>query len=123
VALRAAHGGGAAGHTVEHGIELPQLAALHLLDLLIDIAPLADGAERVRRYVPQGGATGLFLLLITTQGETTAKARKLWEQAAAAASTSPATRPRGMLAGLPGGAAVGAWGLEAGVPVTARGWG
>jgi hypothetical protein len=55
----------------------------------IDIAPLADGAERVRRYVPQGGATGLFLLLITTQGETTAKARKLWEQAAAAASDVP----------------------------------
>jgi hypothetical protein len=55
----------------------------------IDIAPLADGAERVRRYVPQGGATGLFLLLINTQSETTAKARNLWEQAAAAASDVP----------------------------------
>jgi hypothetical protein len=55
----------------------------------IDIAPLADGADRVRRYQPQNGATGLFLLLIATQNETSTKARKLWEQAAPAAGDVP----------------------------------
>jgi hypothetical protein len=55
----------------------------------IDIAPLADGADRVRRYQPQNGATGLFLLLIATQTETPAKARKLWEQAATATGDVP----------------------------------
>ena len=55
----------------------------------IDIAPLTDGADRVRRYQPQNGATGLFLLLIATQTETPAKARKLWEQAAMATRDVP----------------------------------
>jgi hypothetical protein len=55
----------------------------------IDIAPLADGADRVRRYQPQNGATGLFLLLIATQIETQAKARKLWERAATATCDVP----------------------------------
>ncbi len=55
----------------------------------IDIAPLSDGADRVRRYQPQNGATGLFLLLIATQTETSTKARKLWEQAAAATADVP----------------------------------
>ena len=55
----------------------------------IDIAPLADGVDRVARYQPQGGATGLFLLLIGTQSETKLKARKLWEQAAASAGDIP----------------------------------
>lgn len=55
----------------------------------IDIAPLADGADRVRRYQPQNGATGLFLLLISTQGETPAKARRLWEQAVSATGDVP----------------------------------
>lgn len=55
----------------------------------IDIAPLTDGADRVRRYQPQNGATGLFLLLIATQTETPAKARKLWEQAATATRDVP----------------------------------
>ena len=55
----------------------------------IDIAPLTDGADRVRRYQPQNGATGLFLLLIATQAEPTPKARKFWEQAAAAAADVP----------------------------------
>ncbi len=55
----------------------------------IDIAPLADGADRVRRYQPQNGATGLFLLLIANQAETPANARKLWEQAATATSNVP----------------------------------
>ena len=55
----------------------------------IDIAPLADGADRVRRYQPQHGATGLFLLLIATQTESPAKARRLWEQAAAATGGVP----------------------------------
>lgn len=55
----------------------------------IDIAPLSDGADRVRRYHPQNGATGLFLLLIATQSETSTKARKLWEQAASAIADVP----------------------------------
>ena len=55
----------------------------------IDIAPLIDGVDRVRRYQPQNGATGLFLLLIATQTETPAKARKLWEQAAKATRDVP----------------------------------
>jgi hypothetical protein len=55
----------------------------------IDIAPLADGVGHVRRYRPQNGATGLFLLLIATEAETNSKARKLWEQAAAAAVDVP----------------------------------
>lgn len=55
----------------------------------IDIAPLMDGADQVRRYQPQHGATGLFLLLIGTQGERSAMARRLWEQAAAAAGDVP----------------------------------
>ena len=55
----------------------------------IDIAPLTDGADRVRRYQPHNGATGLFLLLIATQTETPAKARKLWEQAATATREVP----------------------------------
>jgi hypothetical protein len=55
----------------------------------IDIAPLTDGADRVRRYQPQNGATGLFLLLIATQTETPAKARRLWEQAATATRDVP----------------------------------
>lgn len=55
----------------------------------IDIAPLNDGADRVNRYQPQSGATGLFLLLIATQNETPARARKLWEQAATARGDVP----------------------------------
>ena len=55
----------------------------------IDISPLADGADRVRRYQPQNGATGLFLLLIATQAENSTKARKLWEQSSRAAGDVP----------------------------------
>ena len=55
----------------------------------IDIAPLADGADRVRRYQPQNGATGLFLLLIATQAETSTKARRFWERAASATGDVP----------------------------------
>ena len=55
----------------------------------IDIAPLADGADAVRRYQPQNGATGLFLLLIATQNEASTKARRLWDRAAEAAADVP----------------------------------
>ncbi len=55
----------------------------------IDIAPLADGVDRVRRYQPHNGATGLFLLLVATQGETPARARRLTEQAAEASGDVP----------------------------------
>ncbi|SFP79921.1 hypothetical protein [Sphingomonas rubra] len=56
----------------------------------VDIAALADGAERVRQFRPQSGATGLFLLLIGTEAETDAKAKKLWKAAAGAAERWPA---------------------------------
>lgn len=55
----------------------------------IDIAPLSDGADYVRRYQPKNGATGLFLLLIAAKAETSTKARKLWDQAASAARDVP----------------------------------
>jgi hypothetical protein len=55
----------------------------------IDIAPLIDGTDRVKQYRPQNGATGLFLLLIATEAETGAKARKLWHQAADTAGDVP----------------------------------
>jgi hypothetical protein len=55
----------------------------------IDMAPLSDGADYVRRYRPQNGATGLFLLLIATEAESSTKAHKLWEQAAGAAAGMP----------------------------------
>jgi hypothetical protein len=55
----------------------------------IDIAPLSEGTDRVQRYTPQGGATGLFLLLIATEDEDTAKARRLWDRAARAVGSIP----------------------------------
>lgn len=55
----------------------------------VDIAALADGAERVRQFRPQSGATGLFLLLIGTEAETDAKAKKLWKAAAGASERWP----------------------------------
>ena len=55
----------------------------------VDIAALGDGVDRVRHFRPQHGATGLFLLLIGTEAETDAKAKKLWRAAAAAAEEWP----------------------------------
>lgn len=55
----------------------------------IDISPLADGSDRVRRYKPHGGATGLFLLLIATDNESVQKARQLWDKATEAAGDAP----------------------------------
>jgi hypothetical protein len=55
----------------------------------IDIAPLAEGSDRVQRYKPQGGATGLFLLLIATEDEDVGKARRLWDRAARAVGSIP----------------------------------
>ncbi len=55
----------------------------------VDIAPLADGADRVQRYKPNGGATGLFLLLIATDNESTFKSRKLTALASEAAGDVP----------------------------------
>ena len=55
----------------------------------VDIAPLADGAERVRKYKPHGGATGLFLLLIATENESTYRSRKLTALASQAAGDVP----------------------------------
>ena len=55
----------------------------------VDIAPLVDGADRVRRYKPHGGATGLFLLLIATENESAEKSRKLTALASQAAGDIP----------------------------------
>ncbi|WP_188262695.1 ATP-binding protein [Azospirillum tabaci] len=87
------------------GIDLAKLRSLALLQPVVakrhyhetgalrwfdmDIAALANGAECVQAYRPQNGATGLFLLLIGTQGENEPRARRLREQAAAAARDWP----------------------------------
>jgi uncharacterized protein YejL (UPF0352 family) len=55
----------------------------------IDLAPAADGIDRVRCYKPLNGAAGLFLLLIGTQQESDAKARRVCRQAADAAGNWP----------------------------------
>ncbi len=55
----------------------------------VDIAALGDGVERVRQFRPQHGATGLFLLLIGTEAENDAKAKRLWRAAADAAAEWP----------------------------------
>ncbi|MEJ6782156.1 ATP-binding protein [Aminobacter sp. Piv2-1] len=55
----------------------------------VDIAALSDGTERVRQFRPQHGATGLFLLLIGTEAESDAKAKKLWRTATEAADGWP----------------------------------
>ncbi len=55
----------------------------------VDIAPLVDGAERVRKYKPHGGATGLFLLLIPTENESTFRSRRLTSDACQAAGGIP----------------------------------
>ncbi len=55
----------------------------------IDIAALSEGAERIRQFRPQHGATGLFLLLIGTEAESDAKAKKLWRAAAEAGQDWP----------------------------------
>ena len=56
----------------------------------VDIAALGEGADRVRQFRPQAGAAGLFLLLIGTEAETDAKAKKLWKAAATVADRWPA---------------------------------
>jgi hypothetical protein len=55
----------------------------------VDIASLVDGADRVRKYKPHGGATGLFLLLIPTENESTYRSRKLTSEASQAADDIP----------------------------------
>jgi hypothetical protein len=55
----------------------------------VDIAPLADGVDRVKKYKPHGGATGLFLLLIPTDNESTYRSRKLTALASQAAEDIP----------------------------------
>lgn len=42
----------------------------------IDLAPLHEAEERVRAYRPVAGAAGLFLLLVSANGESQAEARK-----------------------------------------------
>jgi hypothetical protein len=51
----------------------------------IDIAPLADGIDRVRKFRPQSDASGLFLLLVGDRGGNDEQARQLCRDAAEAA--------------------------------------
>ncbi|RWD39941.1 MAG: ATP-binding protein, partial [Mesorhizobium sp.] len=55
----------------------------------VDIAAIADGPQRVRDFRPQHGATGLFLLLIGTEAESDAKAKRVWKQSVDAAGEWP----------------------------------
>ncbi|MEX6506045.1 ATP-binding protein [Jiella sp. M17.18] len=55
----------------------------------VDIASLADGADRVKSFRPKQGATGLFLLLMNSDGDNDEQARRLWRGAAKAASDYP----------------------------------
>lgn len=55
----------------------------------VDIAPLSEGEEWVRRYRPRNGADGLFLLLIGMEGEAEARAKRLWRSAAEAVGDAP----------------------------------
>ncbi|MER9632695.1 ATP-binding protein [Mesorhizobium sp. M0228] len=55
----------------------------------VDIGAISDGPQRVRDFKPQHGATGLFLLLIGTEAENDAKAKRLWKQSAEAANKWP----------------------------------
>jgi hypothetical protein len=87
------------------GIDFPRIKTLAMLQPIlakrhyhetgalrwfdVDIAPLADGVDRVKKYKPHGGATGLFLLLIPTDNESTYKSRKLTALASQAAEDIP----------------------------------
>lgn len=55
----------------------------------VDIAPLSEGEEWVRKYRPRNGADGLFLLLVGMEGESEAKAKRLWRSAAEAVGDTP----------------------------------
>jgi hypothetical protein len=52
----------------------------------VAIAPLHEVEEHVQRYRPAPGSAGLFLILVSAQGETKAVANRLLAKAAAAAS-------------------------------------
>ncbi len=64
-----------------------QTGALRWFD--VDIAPLSEGEEWVRRYRPRNGADGLFLLLIGMEGEAEPRAKRLWRSAAEAVGDAP----------------------------------
>lgn len=55
----------------------------------VDIAPLSEGEDWVRRYRPRNGADGLFLLLIGMEGEAESRAKRLWRSAAEAVGGAP----------------------------------
>jgi hypothetical protein len=48
----------------------------------VDIAPLSSAVETIRNYRPANGSTGLFLLLVGTESETDAKAKRILRTAA-----------------------------------------
>ena len=51
----------------------------------VGIAPLEDAEERVRAYVPAPGSAGLFLILVSTNKETRAVAKRIAQSAVAEA--------------------------------------
>jgi hypothetical protein len=51
----------------------------------IDLAPLHEAEDRIRAYRPAAGAAGLFLLLVSANGESESEAKKVLKLAAAAA--------------------------------------
>lgn len=55
----------------------------------VDICALSDGPARARAFRPKSNATGLFLLLIGSESETNAAAKRLWKETAAAATEWP----------------------------------
>jgi hypothetical protein len=88
-----------------NGIDFPRIKTLAMLQPIlakrhyhetgalrwfdVDIAPLADGVDRVKKYKPHGGATGLFLLLIPTDNESTYRSRRLTALASQASEDIP----------------------------------
>ena len=56
----------------------------------VDVAPLANAVETLRKYRPTNGSAGLFLLLLNTQAESDQKARRTAKTAAEEAQDYPA---------------------------------
>ena len=55
----------------------------------VDLAPLAGGADAVRSARPRDGATGLFLLLVSTEAEAGGEVDRLRRDAVEAAALAP----------------------------------
>ncbi|MBF0153835.1 MAG: ATP-binding protein [Magnetococcales bacterium] len=55
----------------------------------VDIAPLSEGEDLVRKYQAKNGADGLFLLLVGMENEPESKAQRLWKAAVDAVGDTP----------------------------------